>query len=221
MGLDLKKSNAQLRNDVIDELAAEPALDAQEIVISAGDGIVTLAGSVKSHAELLAAVRAVKRVAGCHGIVRMLKIEIPAFHVRTDSEIAGAALSALSWEVTLPVNAVTVSVDRGYVSLEGTVEWEYQRINARRVVDHLAGVRGVANNIAVRPRAATDDVEQQLRSSFERSAEIDAARICVYAKGGSVVLCGIVDSWHEYEDAARAAYAIPGVTKVENLTSVS
>jgi osmotically-inducible protein OsmY len=217
----MNKTNAQLRNDVIEELVADPALDAVDIAISANDGIVTLAGTVKSYAELLAAERAVKRVAGCHRIARTLKIEIPASHARSDSDIARAAGNALSWEVTLPANAVTVRVDHGYVALEGTVEWEFQRLNARRVIDHLAGVRGVYNDIVVKPRVTTEDVERKLRSSFERSAAIDADRICVNAHGGTVVLSGTVDSWYEHEDAVRAAYSIPGVTKVENLTYVS
>jgi osmotically-inducible protein OsmY len=209
----MNKTNAQLRNDVIEELVADPALDAVDIAISANDGIVTLAGTVKSYAELLAAERAVKRVAGCHRIARTLKIEIPASHARSDSDIARAAGNALSWEVTLPANAVTVRVDHGYVALEG--------LNARRVIDHLAGVRGVYNDIVVKPRVTTEDVERKLRSSFERSAAIDADRICVNAHGGTVVLSGTVDSWYEHEDAVRAAYSIPGVTKVENLTYVS
>lgn len=224
------KSDLQLQEDVAEELAFDPSVDATEIAVAAKGGVVTLSGTVGSYAERLAAERAAKRVAGVIAIAEGLRIELRTFHERTDVEIAAAAVSILRWDVTIPPQAISVKVETGWVTLEGRVDWQFQRENAERAVAHLAGVKGVTNLIGVTPRpqqrapelAVTGaDVKQKIRRSFERSAEIDAGRIAVETSNGTVTLRGTVHSWFERDEVLRAAYSVPGVRRVENLTTVT
>jgi osmotically-inducible protein OsmY len=185
-------------------------------------GVVTLTGSVKSYAQELAAERAVKRVLGVHGLAEELTIDLPAFHRRNDSDLAKSALDALRWNANVPVDSVVVKVEAGWVTLSGTVEWQYQREAARLAVASLAGVRGVSNDVTLRKRATSRDVQTKIHDSFLRHAEIDADRIQIESSAnGTVTLRGSVHSWTEREDAVSAAYSVPGVLDVENLTTVS
>jgi osmotically-inducible protein OsmY len=215
------KSDIELHKDVAEELAFDPSIDEHDIAVAVSEGVVTLTGSVKSYAQELAAERAVKRVLGVHGIAEELTIDLPAFHRRNDTDLAKAALDALRWNANVPPDSVLVKVEAGWLTLSGTVEWQYQREAARLAVASLAGVRGVSNDVILRKRVAARDVQSKIYDSFLRHAEIDADRIQIESSEGVVTLRGPVHSWTERDDAASAAYSIPGVLDVKNLTTVS
>lgn len=215
------KNDLRLQEDVAEELAFDPSVDAGKIGVAAKDGVVTLSGKVPSFADKVAAEKAAKRVSGVKAIAEDIQVELPVFHQRDDAEIAAAALNMLAWEVTVPKDAVTVRAERGWLTLEGLVSWQFVRQNAERAVRHLIGVVGVTNLITVAPRVTAADVTEKIRKTFERSAEIDAKRVTAETSGSTVTLRGVVHSWTEHDDASRAAYSVPGVTKVENDTLVS
>lgn len=208
----------ELRNAVADELAGDPQLDATSIAIAVNGDVVTLAGTVRSLAEKQAAERAVKRVRGVHGVADTLVVELPAEHRRTDAELVAAALNALAWDVTVPDDDLTVTLDDGWLMLEGRVRWQFQKEHAERVVAQLTGVRGMTCRIVVTAPPSEGDVREKIRAAFERSADLDARALAVEIENGVVVLRGPIRSWNERELALRAAYAVPGVTRVENRT---
>jgi osmotically-inducible protein OsmY len=217
----MAKNDSDLQHDVIDELDFEPTVDASRIGVAARDGIVTLTGSVPSFPDKIAAEAAAKRVAGVHGIADELQVDLAGLHQRDDTDIATAAVNALSWDVNVPKDRITVKVSNGYVTLEGEVEWQYQKDRARTLTQNLVGVRGVANNITVKPKfVRTYDVKTKIRQAFERQAEIDANQVDIETEDGKVTLRGTVHSWTEHDAASHAAYSVPGVKTVDNLTRV-
>jgi len=214
------KPDLTLQEDVAEELAFDPSVDAAAIGVAAKDGVVTLTGKVPSFSDKFAAEKAAKRVAGVRGIAPEIEVVLPAFRRRDDADIAAAALNVLQWNDTIPRDAITIKVEQGWLTLEGHVEWQFQKENAERAVRHLIGVRGVFNAITVTPRVKSIDVENKIRKTFERSADIDASRVYAETHDGTVTLRGAVRTWSERDDASRAAYAVPGVSTVENLTAV-
>jgi osmotically-inducible protein OsmY len=159
----MKKTDNQLQKDVADELAFDPSVDASHIGIAVKDGIVTLTGTVKSYLEKLAAEKAVKRVAGVHGVAEAIAIDLPSFHQRSDAEIAAATLSALAWNPSLPKGAISVKVESGWVTLDGRVGRQFQKDNARTTVASLIGVRGVSNLIEVEATIDGSEVKEKIR----------------------------------------------------------
>jgi osmotically-inducible protein OsmY len=215
------KSDLNLQEDVAEELSFDPSVDASRIGVAAKDGVVTLTGKVPSYAEKIAAEKAAKRVAGVKAVAQEVEVELPAFHQRNDTDLAAAALNVLAWEITLPKDSINVKVEHGWVTLEGRVDWQFVKENAERAVRNLIGVTGVSNHITVTPHVVAGDVHDKIRKTFVRSAEIDANRVSVETSNDTVKLYGSVHSWTEHDDASRAAYSVPGVTKVENHTLVS
>jgi osmotically-inducible protein OsmY len=215
------KKDTDLRRDVLDELEWEPSIDAAEIGAMAHNGVVTLSGSVKSYAEKLAAQRATERVSGVKAIANDIDVRLPGAHERTDTDIAEAAASALRWKTLVPTERVKVAVTKGWVTLEGEASWQYQKDAAFDAVHHLVGVRGVTNLITVKPRASATEVKSRIESAFRRSAELDAQKVQVETRDGKVILRGNVHSWSERQEAARTAWAAPGVTEVENLITIA
>ena len=216
------KTDMQLQRDVIEELAWQPNVREAEIGVAVKNGVVTLSGFVDSYAQKYAAARAAERVHGVRAVADDLSVKLPKSFVRSDTDIAHAAVSALKWDVEVPDTRVQVLVDDGWVSLDGAVDWQFQRTAAEKAVRYLTGVKGVINRITVQqPKVSAYEVNQRIEDALRRSATTEADRISVEAKDGKVVLRGTVRSWAEREDAERAAWAAPGVCEVDDEIAVA
>ena len=213
-------TDKDLKQHVENALEWEPSLDASDIGVSVDEAVVTLRGNVASYAEKMAAERVALRVYGVKAVANDLTVHLPSAFERTDTEIAQAAVSALKWNTMIPNDRITLAVANGWLTLNGTLDWQYQKDAAGRAVRELTGVKGVTNSIVVQPRVKTIEVRDKIEAAFKRSAEIDARRINVTAQDGKVILSGNVHSWAEREEAERAAWAAPGVTQVDDHLAV-
>ena len=214
------KSDMQLQRDVLDELKWDPAVNAAQIRVEVKDGLVTLAGRVEYFAEKWAAEWAAKRVSGVKALAVEIKVEPIGFRELIDADIARAAENALQWHAYVPQDRIKVTVEDGLITLEGEVEKQFEKETARQVVLHLAGVKGVSNQIVLKPKVEPTEVQDKIEAAFKRSAILDLTRIAVKADGGKVALTGTVRSWTEYVDAERAAWAAPGVREIKNLLKI-
>lgn len=210
------RTDSQIQKDIVDELKWEPSLQDEDIGVAVRDGVVTLAGFVDSYANKWKAERVASRVKGVKAIANDLEVKLPTSSSRPDPDIARAAVDALKWNILVPSDRIKVKVENGWLTLEGDVDWNFQREEAERAVRNLTGVLGVTNLVSVRERPTASDVKRKIKETLERNAEFDADHITVELDGHTAILRGTVRSYAEKRDAERAAFNATGVTDVEN-----
>jgi osmotically-inducible protein OsmY len=210
------KTDAELKSDVLAEMGWNPAIDTSHISVAVKDGVVALMGHVDSYAGKCAVERAVKRVSGVREIAMEIDVKLAPGHLRNDAEITAAIESAFRWHALIPEELLRVKVESGFVTLEGEVEWDFQRSHAEKAVRPLTGVRGLVNNITLKPRPRPDNIVDGIREALVRHADAEARHIDVRLDGNTVTLQGKVDSWAERELVQGAAWSAPGISKVIN-----
>jgi osmotically-inducible protein OsmY len=215
------RSDSDIKRDVEDELQWDPDIDPTDIAVAVKNGVVSLAGYVKSYMQKFEAEDAAKRVAGVVGVANDIDVRLPEIDQRPDPDIARDAVAAIKTRLPLASDNIKVLVKNGWVTLEGDAEWNYQRVSAENAVRWLKGVKGVTNSIQLKPRVQPAEIKRKIEEAFRRHAEIDANRVQVEARDGEVILKGTVRSWAERQEAERAAWAAPGVRRVEDRITIS
>jgi osmotically-inducible protein OsmY len=215
------RSDNDIKRDVEDELRWDPDIDATDIAVNVTNGVVTIAGVVRSYMEKFQAEADAKRVAGVVAVANDLDVRLPEIDERPDPEIARDAIQRIKSELPYAWDKIRVVVKNSWLKLEGEVEWNYQRERAAEAVRRVRGVRGVTNSIELKPSVAPMEIRRKIEEALRRAAEIDASRVTVETNGSDVILRGTVRSWAEREEAERAAWAAPGVARVDNRIIIS
>jgi osmotically-inducible protein OsmY len=208
------RTDEEIQRDVLAELKWDAQVQPNEIGVSVKDGVVILSGWVDSFLKKWAAEEAAHRVPGVKAVANDIEVRLPS--ERTDADVAAAVIRALEWDAGIPSDKIEVTVSKGWVTLKGEVEWQYQKEDAERVVRRLSGVKGVSNLIVVKPRTTASELKKKIEEALVRNAQIDASRITVEVQGSKAILKGTVRSWAEKEEAERVAWLAPGITSVEN-----
>jgi osmotically-inducible protein OsmY len=215
------RTDTEIQKDIADELKWEPSLRNDDIAVGVRDGVVTLAGFVDSYSDKWKAERVTSRIRGVKAIANDIEVKLPSSSSRPDPDIARAALDALTWNISVPHDRIKVKVEKGWLTLEGDVDWYYQKEAAERAVRYLTGVKGVSNLVTIRAVPVPSDVKQKIKQALERGAQFDAEHITVEIEGSKAILRGTVRSYAEMRDAERAARNAPGVAEVENRLTVN
>ncbi|MBW8831194.1 MAG: BON domain-containing protein [Burkholderiales bacterium] len=216
----MKKSDSQLQHDVLEELKWEPSVHATEIGVEVKDGVVTLSGEVHNFAEKWHAERAAQRVCGVNALAIDMKLKAPGLGGRTDADIARSAEQVLEWSTSVPEGTIKVMVENGFITLRGSVGWQYQRLAAAASVRFLMGVTGVSNLITIKPHISMSAVKDDIEVALKRTASADAKKIHVSVNGSDITLTGKVQSWAERETAVASAWRTPGVLHVHDKMSL-
>jgi osmotically-inducible protein OsmY len=217
---DTMRTDLDIQNDVVAQLKWESGLRDDDIAVGVRDGVVTLAGWVESYADKWRAERVASNARGVKAVASDLEVRLPSSSVRPDPEIARAAVDALKWNISVPQDRIKVKVERGWVTLEGDVDWYFQKEGAERSVRYLTGVKGVTNLIAVHEQPTPADIKQRIKEALQRHARLDAEHITVEVDGHTAILRGTVRSYAELGDAERAARNAPGITDVRDEVTV-
>jgi osmotically-inducible protein OsmY len=210
------KTDIEIQKDVLDELKWEPYLNSTEIGVAVKNGIVTLSGTVNSYLKKTRAEKAAKRVAGVKAVAEDIEVKYSDSLLKNDTEVAEAILTALKWHSAINEEKIKVKVEDGVVTLDGEVDWEFQRNSAVMQIENLIGVKRIVNNVTIKTGILPKELKQKVNSAFHRSATIDSEKINIEVLGSKVVLTGKVRSWAEKNDAENAVWAAQGVNKVEN-----
>jgi len=210
----LIRTDQEIQKDVMAELRWDAQIQPNEIGVAVKDGVVTLTGWVDSYLKKWSAEDAARRVAGVKAVANDLEVKLST--ERTDPDIAAAAVHALEWDTSVPPGKVQVTVSKGWVTLRGEVEWQYQRQAAESAVRRLTGVKGVTNLIIVKPSTTPSELKKKIEDALIRNAQLDAKNITVEVQGGKAILRGTVRAWVEKEEAERVAWSAPGITEVDN-----
>ncbi|RYE46677.1 MAG: BON domain-containing protein [Hyphomicrobiales bacterium] len=209
-------SDSSLRQNILDELEFEPSIDANDIGVAVEDGIVTLSGHVQNYSQKQAAERIVARVKGVRGIAEELEVRYPGGSGVADDEIARRVLDTLKWSTRVPDGKVQVTVQKGWVTLTGSLDWNYQKVGAANAIEDLKGVTGVTNKITIKPQVTSVDVRKRIEEALKRSAEVEAGDIKIDVAADKVTLKGRVKTWSERWLVEDTAWATPGVTHVSD-----
>ena len=210
------KTDSDLKRDVQAELSWDPAVKSTQIGVAVKDGVVTLTGHLETYAEKHAAERALRRVGGVRAIALELDVRLSPEHQRSDTDIANAAEQALKWNTLVPVDQVRVTVDQGWITLQGEVEWDYQRRSVERALRPLTGVVGISDEITIRPKVAQANLQARIAEALKRQVEREVKHLDIKVDGSTVTLRGTVHSWRERDAAQGVAWAAPGVRAVIN-----
>jgi osmotically-inducible protein OsmY len=214
--------NKLVRQDVLDQLEFEPSIDAANIGVAVEDGVVTLTGHVWSYAQKLAAERATRQVKGVRAIAQEIEVRYPTDKKTADDEIAKRALNVLKWHAMIPQDAVKVTVQKGWVTLTGEVNWQYQRKAAEDAIWKLSGVTGVTDSISLKPTVSVSDIKKKIEDALTRHAQIEAQAVRVHVRDGNKVsLEGMVDNWDEREAIENAAWSVAGVQSVDDQLTIA
>ncbi|WP_180899846.1 BON domain-containing protein [Martelella soudanensis] len=209
-----------LRQNIIDELEFEPSIDAADIGVAVENGIVTLTGHVPTYTQKTTVEAAVRRIRGVRGIAEQIEVRPRGFHITADDEIARRAVNALEWNEIVPGEKLQVTIQKGWATLTGKVEWQYERDAAMRAIKGLAGITGISNLIEVVPKVSAPDVKKRIEDAFKRDAQIEADAIKVQVLDGKVTLEGKVKAYRERQAAERAAWSAAGVRHVDDRITV-
>jgi osmotically-inducible protein OsmY len=210
------KTDMELKKDVTAELSWDPLVPETRVGVAVSDGVVTLTGHLDTYAQKVATRRAVDRVGGVKAVAMELDVVPLGEHQRSDTEIAAAVQHAVGWNTSLPKDRIKVTVEKGWVTLGGDLDWDFQRRALERLVRPLKGVIGLIDNIALKPSVAPADLSTRIQDALTRQAARDARRIEVTTEGATVNLRGRVHSWAERSAAEGAAWSAPGVSRVNN-----
>ena len=215
------RTDEAIQADVLEELKWDSRVRPNEIGVAVKDGIVSLTGWVESYLKKMSAQEAAHRVPGVKAVANDIEVRLPDSAERTDPDLAGAALSGLRWDAGIPTDKIDITVDHGWVTLKGVVNYYFQKRDAERAIERLSGVRGVSNLLTVKPQPAPQDLKSQIEKALVRNAQTDARRITVEVQGSAVILRGTVSSYVEKKAAEEAAFSASGVTEVDNRILVS